>query len=228
MNYLALTNRLRQECGVTGSDLTSLTGLTGESLRCKQWINDAYVELQNRHQDWQWLRTAFSFTTTADQQVYTTTDVGISATFGAWKPDSFRVYVTASGYAGEMFMGFYRDYEAWRDLWQFGANRTNTGHPINFAITPAKSIGLSPVPDDTGYTVLGDYYKAPSELSATTDEPAFPDKYHMILVYDAMKRYGVYEAASEVYQRGGEKFQELLKQLENDQLPEMCAPEPLL
>lgn len=228
MTFLQLVNRLRGECGVGNSDLAALTGLSGQNLKCKDWIADAYVELQNKRPDWEWMRTAFSFTTTEDQQLYTLANVGISATFASYKPDSFRIYRTADGYSTEQYLQHNQNYDEWRDVWQFGANRTNTGQPTEFVITPNKSIGLSPIPDDTGYTVLGEYYTTAVELSVAADEPAFPDRFHMILVYDAMMRYGVYEAAAEVYQRGEAKYRELMNQLELDQLPAIEFPEPLL
>jgi len=228
LTFIQAVNRLRGECGITGSDLTSLAGLSGVNLRCKQWINDAYVELQAKQQDWEWLRASFSFVTVASQQVYTTTDAGIAATFGKWVPDSLRCYITASGYSTEQFLRHQPDYEAWRDVWQFGANRTVTGQPVEFAITPAKSLGLTPIPADDSYTILGDYYKMPAELSADSDTPAMPGQFHMILVYMAMMSYGVDEAATEIYQRGELKHRELLRKLMDDQLPNVCLPEPLL
>lgn len=226
MTFLQLVNRLRQECAITGNDLTSLSNLSGESLRCKNWINDAYMDVQRKHPDWEWLRTSFSFTTTDAQQVYTLSDIGVSSTFGIWKPETFRIYITSSGYPTETFL-IQQDYASWRDMWQFGANRTVTNRPTTFAILPNKSIGFGPTPNATGYTVLGDYYSAPVELSGDSDTPAFPAKFHMLLVYQAMMSYAAYESAPEVYQRGEVKAGQLMADLQADQLPQLVAGVPL-
>lgn len=222
MTFLELLQRLAADTGTTNQTISTVSGVSGEILRLKNWLNDAYMDLQREHPDWEWLRSSFSFTTTNAQQIYTLTDIGISTTFGKWKPETFRSYITSSGYGTEIFMQ-YSEYEAWRDLWQFGANRTLTSRPTLFTILPNKSIGLGPTPNSVGYTVLGDYYTAPVEMSADSDEPAFPSKFHMILVYRAMMSYGVYESATEVYQRGQQKYGELLSQLQADQLPIVIA-----
>lgn len=222
MTFLQLVNDLREKCGISGNALSALSGLTGESLRCKNWINDAYMDVQRLHTDWEWLRTSMSFTTTASQQTYTLANIGVSSTFGKWVHDTFRIYETSAGYATEDFLQEI-DYSAWRDEWQFGANRSVTGRPTMFAIAPNKSLCFGPTPDATGYTVLGDYYSTPVQLSADSDEPAFPGRFHQLLVYAAMMSYGAYESAPEVYQRGKEKHGELLQLLEVDQLPAMSA-----
>ena len=67
MTFLQLINRARQECGVTGPDLTTVTGLTGESLRFYNWINSAWVDIQTAHEDWQFMRLPFQFNTVASQ-----------------------------------------------------------------------------------------------------------------------------------------------------------------
>lgn len=218
MNKLELVNRLRMECGVSGNDLVSLTGVTGESLRMVSWINSAYEDVQRRHQDWEWLRTTVTFPTVDAQQVYTLSNIGISSAFSKWKPETFRLYVTSSGYSTETFLS-YQDYETFRDTWQYNANRTITGRPTVFAVTPNKSIALGMTPDATGYTIIGDYYQAPGTLANDTSEPLFPARYHMLLVYMAMQSYAGYEAAPEVMQRGVQKASELVAQLEADQLP---------
>jgi hypothetical protein len=70
-----------------------------------------------------------------------------------------------------------------------------------------------------GYTVVGDYYLAPVDLSADTDVPTLPEWHNpMIIVYRAMIDYGMFESAPEVVQRGELKYKQLLQRLEFDQL----------
>lgn len=217
-SFIDIVNRARSECGVTGNPLTTLSGVTGESLRFKNWVAEAYMEIQRKHTDWEWLRESFSITTVDAQQVYTLANIGISETFGKWKPDTFRIYTTALGYSTETFM-YPTAYESFRDTWQFGANRAVKNRPTTFAVFPNKSLGLGPAPDATGYTVVGDYYTQPVEMADDDDVPAFPSKFHMLLVYEAMKHYAWYESAAEVYQRGDVKAGALMSELEFDQLP---------
>lgn len=190
-----------------------------------EWFNSAWMDIQGYHQDWGWLRTSTSFVCVSGQASYTPTQAG-ATNFGMWVRDSFRNYPTATGTPAEIRMNF-MEYEYWRDLYQFGSNRTSTSQPAYFTITPAKSIGLGPVP--TGdYTVTAEYFTMPTELSASTDTPSLPTQYHMAIVYRAMMMYGAYESAQEVYQRGEIEFKRLLRRMENDYMPEVTFGGPLV
>ena len=86
--------------------------------------------------------------------------------------------------------------------------------PDRVPITPDKSLALArtALPE---YTVTGRYYKTPSELSAATDTPALPTRYHMLIVYRAMMLYGAFEAAQELYAMGEQGFTQMMKILSN-------------
>lgn len=227
--FLYLVQRLAQECGVTSNvqaSLTTLEGVTGEAARLRDWIQSAWWDIQAMHQDWKFLRRSTTFPTIDGQATYTPLEAGITVdTFGRWDVDSFRNYLTTGGINGEQFMTF-MDYDPWRDLYQLGALRTSKSQPFKLTVTPDNSLGLGPVPL-AGYTVLGDYYLAPKELASDLELTTLP-KYHnpMIIVYVAMRDYGGFEAASEVYQRADLGYRRLLSKLENDQLNPVlwCAP----
>lgn len=216
MNYLALVNRMRRECGVSGAALTTIVGATGESQRCAEWVQQAWIEMQEEHEDWAWLRKTVSFQTVQGTQLYTTTTV--SATdHASWIPSSFRCYLTSAGYANEMHLTS-MDYVSFRDTYIFNAFRTTQSRPISISATPGdNSLLLGPVPNDT-YTVVGEYFKTPIELSADADIPEMPTRFHMAIVYKAMMHYGMYEAAPEVYQRGETRYKDMLNNLEVSQL----------
>lgn len=129
--------------------------------------------------------------------------------------------LTYAGLRSEIFMT-YVDYEFWRDGYEFGALRQTQTRPTIMTITPDKSIGLGPFPID-GYTVLGDYFRVPTEMAVDTDTPSLPTQFHMAIVYRAMMSYGAFEAASEVYQRGETEFNKLIRRVAADRLPEITA-----
>lgn len=128
---------------------------------------------------------------------------------------------TFAGLKSEIFMP-YIEYDFWRDGYEFGALRQTQTRPTVITITPNKSIGLGPFPI-SGYTVLGDYYRVPTEMSVNTDTPTLPTQYHMAIVYRAMMSYGAFEAASEVYQRGEMEFNKMIRRVLADRLPEITA-----
>lgn len=220
MNFLQGVQRLSRDCGASGTIATTV-GASGESQRFVDWYNEAWMDIQAEHPDWQWLRSSCSFVTVTDQATYTPAECGITD-FGAWKPGSFRCYPTAVGTRGEMFLSSV-DYEYWRDLYQFGANRDVRNRPTVITVCPNTSVGLGHTPDASGYTVVGDYYKTPSELSGDSAIPALPEKHHMAIVYRAMMIYGTYEAAPEVYQRGEIEYKRMLRRMEIDRLPRLVT-----
>jgi hypothetical protein len=58
------------------------------------------------------------------------------------------------------------------------------------------SFGLTPVPDKDTYTINYEYFKTHTDLSAATDEPLLPARYHRIVVNRA--KYYLYKLRSDV------------------------------
>lgn len=107
MNRLALVQRLALECGVSGT-ISSTVNQTGEALRLVTWIDQAWLDLQTKHDDWDWLRSSnilgqgASFPTTAGGYSYQlgagTGKVGIDPdVFGKWAEETFRCNTTLQG-----------------------------------------------------------------------------------------------------------------------------------
>ena len=197
MTFLELCKQLVLESGIPGTGPTSTTGQSGEMARVVNWIQMAYREIQLRP-GWEWMRTAFSFETVAEQGQYTIAEAGISD-FSAWKPDSFRIYLTSAGVGSETLLT-QSDYTSFRDYYLFNTRRTSYSRPIAIAVTPNKSLVLGLAPDDI-YTVSGEYWKSPQALSGDSDTPDMPDRFHMAIVYKALLSYGLFESAGEVIQR---------------------------
>lgn len=226
MDYLALINRARLECGVTGPELTSVTGLTGESARFAAWVNSAWVDIQTDKEDWQFMRETVEFNTVAQQQFYTSSNAGISTTFGNWKRDSFRVSSVGQSYADEQLTNF-MDYTIFRNLYMYGSMRTTYARPVVVTIRPDdKALGFGSIPDQA-YVITGEYYTKPVEFSAATDTPSIPDRFQLAIVYRTMMFYGGYESAPEVYDRGAAEFNRLMGRLRIDQLPILVSGPPL-
>lgn len=215
MDALALLNRLKMEAGVSGRDLTTLTGLSGEMYRLWSWLVTAWIDIQSIHQDWHWMRESMSFPTVAGQGVYTLTDMAITD-HGKWAERTFRNYPTSVGTNGEMFMAPV-EYDTWRDSFNFSGLRNTRARPTMFAVSPDKGICLGPIPA-SGYTITGDYWHAPVTLTAATDVPDFPEQYHMAIVWKALESYGLFEAAPEAKFRGETEFKKYLAKLERDRL----------
>ena len=71
--YVQIVNSLKSECGVSGATLATLSNQVVEINRLAGWVNQAWVDIQEIHDDWFFLRQSFSFSTVAGQQSYTPT-----------------------------------------------------------------------------------------------------------------------------------------------------------
>lgn len=228
MNLLALVQTLAQQCGVSGT-ITTTVGLTGEQARLLSWINEAWNELQAKHDDWWFLRSSVlvgggvSFVPLSGIPYVPlgtgAGTVGVTfANFGAWDIESFRVNTTTVGFIDETYLDSI-SYDAWRDAYMYGALRSVTTRPVAIAIGPQKQLCVGP-PSNGLYTVTGDYFTAPTVMALDTDVPTgLPAKFHYAIVYKGMMYYGAYEAANEVFSRGEDGWLTMLAQMEVNYTP---------
>ena len=211
--------------------MTTTSGAIGSHARIVNWIGDAWNEIQTAHDDWDWLRSSsilgggISFTTTSGLATYPlgtgAGTVGVLAdNFGKWDRETFRCFTTTAGNINEIFVD-HVPYDTYRDAYIFGAMRQVTTRSIAFAVGPDQSINLGP-PPTSQYTITGDYWQAPSLMSGDTDVPTgLPLRFHMLIVYLTMMKYGRYESAMEVYQRGMEEYNKMYSQLEAARMPKI-------
>lgn len=89
--FLGLVQRLRQESGASGTGPVSTIGQTGELNRMVNWINDAWMDIQSLHQNWQFLRSTCSFPTVNAQAIYSPVQCNASD-LGMWDLETFRNY----------------------------------------------------------------------------------------------------------------------------------------
>lgn len=224
MNYLQLVNRARRECGAASTDLTTLqSSLVLDDKRFADWVNEAWRDIQTRKPDWDWMLENFVFSTTPGQATYSPSAANLSD-HASWKRDSLRVF--AGSTVDEQFLS-YVEYPRFRNLYEFGQQRTAQGRPIVFSIDPKKGLRLAPVPDSTGYQVDGQYWRQARDLVSDADSPDMPVQYHMLVVWQACLAYGQFESAPEVIQRATAEAGKLMGRLQLDEMPELQAGAPL-
>lgn len=223
LTFLQLAQQAAINCGVSGT-ITTCQSQTGEFARIIQWVNDAWLDLQTEKDDWTWLRSSVltgggaSFTTTSGKAFYKVSlsagESGVDPTlFGKWDETSFRNFTTTTGFTNEMLMDPVT-FDEWRNSYMLGAMRNVTTRPVVVAFGPQQEICLGPPPDAT-WTINGDFFFAPSQMVNDTDVPTYlPNQFGMLIVYRLMKlKYGLYEAAAEVIDRGMKEHDRMLSLL---------------
>jgi hypothetical protein len=214
MNFVQLVENLRVECGVSGTPLVTVQNLNGELLRLKTWIADAWNEIQVSRQEWKFLRAKFSFNTTANKQNYSLADLNLN-NLDMWKQNSMWIYDPAIG------LGDQQPFNPmpWDDFREVYVRGTQTpAKPMRFTIADDDSLWIGAVPDKA-YTISGEYWTDPVQLSADNDTPAMPVQFHKLIVFEAMKKFAGYDAAAEVYQRAVNEGSHMRTMLEIKQLP---------
>lgn len=234
--FLQLASALRRETTDSGSGPTTVTGQSGELARMVAWIADAYTELQIEREDYLWLRGAFTVNTVAGTDSYAYTDCtdttsGVAiARFARWYQGFdvngfpyFTSYLTSAGVGGE-FPLIWTEWDAFRRLYKVGTQ--NNGQPCRVSMSPDMKFVLGPKPDAI-YTVNGVYQKGPQILAADDDIPEMPTRFHNLIVYEAMSKYGGTRVAPEAMLRAASEGGRLRAMLEIDQLPKMGYGSPL-
>jgi hypothetical protein len=227
MNFLQLAQRLRSESGTSGANPITCQNQTGDIARLVNWINDAWLDIQNIHVDWFFLRQSFTFNTNTitPQQSYTPLQCN-TTNFGNWKYDSMRVYSSAIGFSNEMIL-VYLPWDEFRNLYLYNTQRLLQTRPVLYSVDPQKNFVLGPTPDLSGYSVDGEYFNVATYMVNDIDTPIMPAQYHMLIVWRALIAYGLYEGASEAIDRGTSEFNTLMLRLQRDQLPALTNGAPL-
>lgn len=223
MTFLEICQRFVLECAISGT-MTTTVSQTGEFLRVTTWINQAWIDIQTERQTWNFMRSSqlngggVSFATVSGQAVYPlgtgAGTVGVtSANFDSWVPRSFRDQTTTVGVQDQIPLAWI-GYDAWRDGYSMGAQQTVTTRPVAIAVGPNNEICVGPWPTAT-YTLTGDYYRAPAQMTADADTPTnLPAQYQMAIVWRAMRdAYGLYESAPEVLSRATVNYRRIDRSL---------------
>ena len=219
--YLDLCQQLRQEVKGSGSGPSAVVGQTGVLARYVTWIADAWTELQQERDDWFWMRKSFTVNTVASDGEYAYTDctdtvsLAAIARWSRWYKNSFKCYLSASGVGGEYPL-IWVDWEDFRRLYRYGSQTDS--QPRFVSMDPTLKFVLGPKPDAV-YVVSGDYQIGPQVLAADADEPEMPSRFHKLIVYEAMVKYGFNSIASDILSRAAAEAPKLRNPLMRMQLP---------
>lgn len=227
--YLELCSDLRQESTDSGSGPTAVTGQSGELARFVKWVKDAWTELQNEHDDWRWMQKYFSVSTVSGTGAYAYDATGLTDTvslaaitrFSRWhtKPHDFKCYLSSGGVGGEYFLQW-MNWEDFKLLYRKGT-QTN-GRPVHVSVDETNKFVLGPIPNAV-YVVSGGYTIGPQILAANSDTPEMPSRFHSLIVYRAMIKYGFNSVAPEALQRASIEGGRLHSALVRDQRPPISA-----
>lgn len=208
-----------------GATPTAVTGQVGELLRVVRGVRQGWVDIQNKYDNWRWMRVGFTVPTVSGTAAYAYTSAIDALTasnitrFARWWADNeddwIKCYLTSDGVGVEYRLAFL-PWESFRKIYRIGTQ--NNGKPAHVTIDPQNNLVIGPTPDAI-YTISGDYQRSAQILAADDDVPELPSRFHELLQYEAMERNGYFESAQEVITRAQRMRSKLTHELERDQLP---------
>lgn len=206
MNFLGLCQRLVQESGIADDGPPTVTGQVGDFGRIVNWINDAWLKIQSSRGDWNWAWSTGTATLTANTNTITL-------------PATVETIQRVSLGQGYLQSEDYNDFaNAYREI--------QGGDPSIWTIKPDGTLCFNAKPTEDK-TVTYESFAVPSSLVNNTDVPALPERYHMLIVYEALRCYAQFDEAPELEKRAFLYYEDMLADLDRDQLARIVAPEGL-
>lgn len=222
MTFLELAVWVRSEAGIAGIGPLDVYNNTGELGRVVNWVKDAYVDIQEKRPDWDFLRKDFSFQTESDLALYDG-----PADLANWRmiDPSEAVSLYKDSPRDENYLTYY-PWDDFRSQFVFAEDPDQApARPQIFTIQPDNKIRLWPVPNDI-YTLRGEYYRIPHELVNTNDTPLFK-RFHRVIGYNALMRYAAWAEEPLTYANAQKEYNKLIDKLELDQAPGISLGGPI-
>ena len=207
---LELCQSVCSQSGIANSNaITSTTsGNTNIYADVIRWVDEAYNEIQTRHEKWNFLHSEFNFTLTNTNNEYTPTTENIRK----FDEDNFKIELSNGNIVWLSFV----PYSYWRSSPMF--DQTTSGTPQYVTILPNGNLRFYPTADDD-YTIYGNGYTRPDTFSADDDVPVFPEQYHHLILYKALSKYASYYNSPEMYQDSNAQYMMEIKRMERSELP---------
>lgn len=205
MNYLELVQAVKRESGLgAASSIVGIASAQGDDLRMFDWVNWAARDITLAREDWRWRRGMATLPSTTSitnaASAFSLTD------FASWKgeareykPSAYRV---SDGVATEKPLTWL-EYDQFRKMFFTGTHAT--GNLQYWSISPAEEFLVGPTPDSAHF-IRADYIKDYTDMTADSDIPLIPARWHMLIVWRALMEYGGFDAATEVYQRAERNY----------------------
>ena len=211
MNLLQLTQAVKRESGMAGGGPLSVSTTVLQEQRLFAWVNWAARDITLAREDWRFRRANATLASTTDQ-ANTAADFGLTD-FASWKPATRfykpSTYRVSDGLSMEREL-VWMDYDQFRKTYTIGTQ--TPGMATNWTISPSEEFLLGPAPDSAHF-IRADYVRDYTDLVLDTDTPIIPARFHMLIVWRALREYGGFDAASEVFQRADQNYNSMWPQL---------------
>lgn len=213
MTYLELFQRAVLESRVGIPTPSAVTGNTGIAAAIARWTAQAAADIDNENpRGWRWMRTrGFTATLTVGDMDYSVTGSPAPAlgltTFAEFDPRS--LYTQKSDGTQKKALTLI-DHDKWMERYRF--NDFNDGQPAIATMADADTLLVNAKPD-IAYQLKGDFWKKPSALAINADLPNMPERWHMLIVWEAVKMAAQDRENATLYNKAEERANRLRDQM---------------
>jgi len=211
--FLELARDVRKYCGIQGSGPTSVVSAEGIEGFIVEAIADAYIDIQNYRDEWQWAEGVQGFNLQTGKTNYTVAEIFGVSTEPLKDYDLNSFVITVDGQKKYLQ---YMDREA---LEYFYLNTTDNDIPRNFSIERSNNSVIIQPPPKQVYAVTFRYQKNPEVLTQDTQVPRLPRAFHQLIMYSAAAKVAVHLNIPELYTSATTKANTMLGQLMRMYLP---------
>ncbi|MEE8364199.1 MAG: hypothetical protein V3R76_00295 [Gammaproteobacteria bacterium] len=189
---------MRSLSGIKGTGPTDVATATGIELQLVTFIKNAWIDIQAHPKQWKWMWGDYKPVGGNPLQTVATAFDYVLVNVDTILVKTFRSYLTATGISDRQRMT-YSDFEKFQN--SFGIVVADDARPIRATRLPTGDLRLYPTPDDI-YSIEFEYFKTPQILAVNADVPDMPARFHQLIVYEALKRFGKAHDAPEIERFG--------------------------
>lgn len=221
--FVELVQQAYKEAGIGGAVPTTVLNQVGRSADMVRWVQKAWDKIQLLHSDWDfnWASGTFNLDNGVDEYD-SVVDFGITAGIRDFVREGAYCYDSVPGINSRQWMQ-YLEWARFRTL----VVPVTPGIPTAFTLTPNGKVRYWPRPDRTTIVAVHEYQMNPQELSADTDVPRAPAKFHDMIAWEAVMMQADRIKDAQRYDTAKGERDEYLDRMEQECRPKITFGGPL-
>lgn len=223
-----MARRLKSESGRSGSGPVSVSSAIDNDLRIVNAVRDCWLDLQLEPRNWRFMRKSLSGKSLSEGVgEYSQSSFGVTDVASWWHETcDYQPRVCQASSPQSEWSLKWLPYERFASMFLVG--QPDNGVPQYWSQGLDGKLLIGPKPDATPYLLRIDYVREPTALTGDTDSPDMPTRFHMFLVWEALKSVAVTDASNENLARAADRAASLYDALCADQAePITFAHRPL-
>lgn len=219
MNYLELCQQVNLEVSGTSAVPLAVTGQSGRLANIVNWVAQEYRTIEMLSESWEFRQvTGIEKTLTTAAFSYSIASTFAITDLLKLDEEMLYLYDSSLGKSDKSKLEFF-NYRTFMERFRDPAG--STGRPKFCTVDPSGNVLFDVTPDISTYVFLFDYVRKANTLTDDADEPAFAEEFHQVIVWRAVRRFGINSIAPEVMNMAQNEARLYMNKLKERYLPEL-------